>query len=65
MPATVTGVTRFATLSATEVVASGAGVGCYEGYGFRWQWTDVQEALLLFLKLDRQKFCDGGKGFHS
>ena len=65
VPATVTGVTRFATLSATEVVTGGAGVGCCEGHGFRRQWTDMQEALLLFLKQDRQNFCDGGKGFHS
>jgi hypothetical protein len=64
-PATVTGVTRFATFSATERASGGAGVGCSEGHGFRRQWTDVQETLLLFLKQNRKNFCDGGKGFHG
>ena len=61
-PATVTSVTRFATLSATEMATGGARVGCCEGHGFRRQWTDVKEALLLFLKQNRKNFCYGGEG---
>uniref|UniRef100_A0A2N9FCZ6 Uncharacterized protein n=1 Tax=Fagus sylvatica TaxID=28930 RepID=A0A2N9FCZ6_FAGSY len=38
--ATVMGVTRFSTFSATEVATGGAGVGCCESHGFRRQWTD-------------------------
>uniref|UniRef100_A0A2N9IJE1 Uncharacterized protein n=1 Tax=Fagus sylvatica TaxID=28930 RepID=A0A2N9IJE1_FAGSY len=54
-PATVMGVTRFATLSATEVATGGAGVGCCEGHGFRRQWTDakkeLEDAFIVYLFL--------------